>query len=414
MASARLSRTSNPHGSFSRMRHAILAFVLALALPSAACSSVVEGSATKSTGGPARAGVDASQLDVGPFPTEPRQALGVTGDPMRGVVAEAQRMANNVVGPWEVDPAVTVWFGFGAMALPTAESLTSVGPGDLAAAAGRHNFVNGFASARAEEGKKRLVNAVLRFADDGSATAAATDLGETAMKQQGLDGPAQKLPIPNHPEAQANSYTMLDRDGGRWTAARSYTAHGSYVLMQLAQSTEGVDGAAALVARSIEVQKPEIDKFRATAPSEFGDISLDPTGLLARTIPADTQDESAITNTTYERRGALHFQNDPTRTAKLFSDTGTDVVAMAKTNVYETQDADGAKGVVNGFSAELEPMSQPANPVKNLPDSRCLHLAAGPFYCLAPADRYAIEVNADSLLEAQQLVAAQYVMLMNS
>jgi hypothetical protein len=300
------------------------------------------------------------------------------------------------------------------MALPNAESLTLTGPGDLAAAAGRHNFVNGFASARAEEGKKRLVNAVLRFTDDGSASAAAADLGETALRQQGPDGPPQKTPIPNHPDAQASTYTTLDRDGGRWMSVRSYTAHGPYVLMQLAQSTESVDAAAQLVAKSIDAQGPEIDKFRATDPAEFGDITIDPTGLLARTIPADGRDDAATTNTTYEPRGALHFQNDPTRTAKLFSDTGTDVVAMAKTNVYQTRDADGAKGVVDGFIAELEPMSQPATPVKNMPDSRCLRLEAGPFYCLAPADRYAIEVNAANLLEAQQLVAAQYVMLMNS
>jgi hypothetical protein len=393
------------------MRHAFLALVLALALASAACTSVVEGSANKGAGGPAQPGIDASQLDVGPFPTTPRQALGVTGDPTRGVLVEAQRMANNVIGPWEADPAVSGWFGFGALALPTAQSLTLTGPGDLAAAAGRHNFINGFASARAEEGRKRLVNAVLRFADDASATAAVTDLAETSMRQQGVDGPAQKVPIPNHPDAQASSYAVLDQAAGRWNSVRSFTAHGPYVFMQLAQSTESVDVAAQLVAKSIDLQGPEIDKFRATDPSEFADILLDPTGLLARTIPADVQGESATTNTTYEPRGALHFQNDPTRSAKLFSDTGTDLVAMAKTNVYQTKDADGAKGVVDGFFTELEPMSQPANPVRNMPDSRCLHLNDGPFYCLAPADRYAIEVNAANLLEAQQLVAAQYVML---
>ena len=101
------------------------------------------------------------------------------------------------------------------------------------------------------------------------------------------------------------------------------------------------------------------------------------------------------------------------RSAKLFSDTETDLVAMAKTNVYQTKDAEGAAGIVDGFYAELEPTSQPAKPVKNMPDSRCLQLEDKTFYCLAAADRYAIETSAPNLLDAQQQVAAQYVMLMS-
>ena len=395
------------------MRHAFLALVLAVALPLAACNSVTGGSALKATGDPPPHAIDFDQLDAGPYPTKARQPLGVAGNPARGIVIEAQRMANNVVGPWEIDPALTVWFGFGAVVLPDADALAQIGPSQLAAAAGRHQFINGFASARAEEGKKRVVNAVLRFVDEASATSAATDLGATALQEQGVDGPAQKVSIPGQPDAQATTYTILDRESGRWNAVRSFTAHGPYVLMQLAQSIEGADQASQLVARSIDLQVPEIDKFRATDPVEFADITVDPTGLLARTIPAEGPDAAFTTNTTYEARGALHFQNDPPRTSKLFSDTGTDVVAMAKTNVYETRDADGAKRVVDGFFTELEPKAEPAPAVKNMPDSHCLRLDAGSFYCVAGADKYAIEVHGASLLETQQLVAAQYVILMS-
>jgi hypothetical protein len=395
------------------MRLAFLALVLALSVPLAACNSAVEGSAVKGTGDPRQPGIAFDKLDPGPYPTAARQPLGVAGDPSRGVVIEAQRMANNIVGPWEIDPALTVWFAFGAVALTNVDSLAQIGPRQLAAAAGRHNYVNGFASAREEDGKKRLVNAVLRFADDTSAADAATDLGATALQQQGIDGPAQPHPIPGHPQAQASSYTTPEGESVRWHAVRSYTAHGPYVLMQLAQSTESVDQASQLVARSIDLQSPEIDKFRATDAAEFADITVDPTGLLARTVPAESPDEAFTTNATYEPRGALHFQNDPPRTSKLFSDTGTVVVAMARTNAYETRDADGAKRVVDGFFAELEPTAEPAPAVKNMPDSRCLRMDIGSFYCVAEADKYAIEVQGASLLETQQLVAAQYIMLMS-
>jgi hypothetical protein len=393
------------------MRRAFLTLVFAMVLPVAACNSTTEGAAVKSTSGPPQPTIDVNQLDTGKYPTKPAQPLGVAGNPARAVVLEAQRMANHVTGPWEVDSALTGWFGFGALVIDSAEAMNLIGPSDLAAVAGKHHLINGFTSARTEENKKLLMTAVLRFPDETSAKDAATELGDTAMKQQGLDGPAKKVQIPGHDDAQASGYTTTDRQKARWSAVRSFTAHGPYVLMQLAQSTESAEAANGLVAKTLDLQGPEIDKFRATDLSEFSDITIDPTGLLARTLPAEGRAAAGIQNTTYEQRGALHFQSDPARSAKLFSDTGTDLVAMAKTNVYETKDADGAKGVSNGFYDELKDSSQPANAVRNMPDSKCLRLKDNTFYCLATADRYAIEVSGKELLDAQQMVAAQYAML---
>ncbi len=376
----------------------------------AACTTSVDGTPVRATG--PQGSIDIDQFDVGPYPTEPREPLGVAGDPAVGVVIEAKRMANNVVGPWEVDPDLKASFAFGATVLPGAAALALIGPIEFAAVADEHGFINGFASARTLENKKMLMNAVLRFGDEASATAAATDMGKAALQQQGADGPAQSVPIPKHPDAQANQYTTTD-PAGKWTAVRSFTPHGQYVLMQLAQATDGLDPAVGLVSKTIELQGPVIDAFRATDPSEFGDISVDPTGLLARTLPAPEDEASPNQNATYEARGALHFQSDPVRSAKLFTDTKTDLIAMAKTNVYQTDNAEGAAGIVAEFYEELEPTSRQANPVKNLPDSRCLQLADKGFYCLAAADKYAIETSGPTLLDTQQQVAAQYVMLMN-
>jgi hypothetical protein len=279
------------------------------------------------------------------------------------------------------------------------------------AAAGQHSFINGFVSARTAEGQKILLNAVLRFADPGSAAAAATDFGDIAAK---TGTGVNRAEIPGHPDAQAASYTETEGSTGKqWNAVRAFTPHGAYVFMQLAQSVDGPDPAIGLVAKAIDLQGPAIDQFRATDPSEFTDISLDPTGLLARTLPVPEKDATTVQNTTYEQRGALHFQNDPSRSATLFTDTGTDLVAMAKTNVYQTKDPASAAKIVDGFFAELQPASQPAKPVNNLPDSRCLQLKDKSFYCLGAADRYAIETSSDNLLDAQQQVAAQYAMLLS-
>src|SRR3984893_6269400 len=104
------------------MRLGYIAFV-SVALLSAACSTAVDGSTVKQSSAPPSPTVDISKLDVGPYPTQPRQPLGVTGDPLRRVLVEAQRTANNIVGPWEVDSTVTGWLGFGAMGLVNAGGL---------------------------------------------------------------------------------------------------------------------------------------------------------------------------------------------------------------------------------------------------------------------------------------------------
>jgi hypothetical protein len=398
------------HGSFLRMRLAYIAFV-SVALLSAACSSTVGGSAVKPSGVAAGPAIDVSKLDVGPYPTQPSQPLGVTGNPDRGSFVESQRLANNVIGPWEVDPAVTGWFGFGATVLPNVAALAQIGPSSFAAAANQHDFVNGFASARTAEGQKVLLNAVLRFADPAAATAAATEFGDIAAKTGEGVQPAQ---IPGHPDTKAATYTQTDgATGKKWGAVRAFTAHGPYVFMQLAQSIDGMDPAIGMVAKTIDLQGPAIDKFRATDPAEFADISLDPTGLLARTLPVPEKDATPSQNATYEQRGALQFQTDPAHSAKLFADTGMDLAAMAKTNVYQTKDAASAPKIVEAFYAELQPTSQEAKPVNNLPGSRCLQLKDKSFYCLGTADRYAIETTAANLLDAQQQVAAQYAMLLS-
>jgi hypothetical protein len=393
------------------MRLAYIALV-SVALLSAACSTTVQGSAVKETGARPGPAIDISKLDVGPYLTQPSQPLGVTGDPLRGVLVEAQRMANNVVGPWEADSTVTGGFGLGATVLLSPRDLANIGPQPFVAAAGRHNFVNGFVSARTAEGQKILLNAVLRFADPGSASAAAADFGDIATK---TGTGVQRDEIPGHPETVAASYTQLEGSTGKqWSAVRAFTPHGDYVFMQLAQAIDGMDPAVGLVAKTVDLQGPAIDQFRATDPSEFADISLDPDGLLARTLPVPDKEATPIQNTTYEQRGALHFQSDPARSATLFSETDTDLVAMAKTNVYQTKDSASATKIVDGFFAELQPTSQPAKPVNNLPDSRCLQLEDRSFYCLGAADRYAIETTSQNLLDAQQQVAAQYAMLLTA
>ena len=66
-------------------------------------------------------------------------------------------------------------------------------------------------------------------------------------------------------------------------------------------------------------------------------------------------------------------------------------------------------------SSPRSAIGTPADPVKQLSDSRCVDLSegrGGNFYCLLTAGRYAIEAQSGQLLDAQQKAAAQYAMLL--
>jgi hypothetical protein len=209
------------------------------------------------------------------------------------------------------------------------------------------------------------------------------------------------------------------------TSVLAFTAHGPYVLMQNAKSTDGLDAATALIGKAIDLQRRAIDRFKPTDPAAFATVPVDPSGLLARTVPEQPviADINPHLHKVYDRHGALHFQRfeiDPVTATRLFADAGVDLWATSKTSIYQARDAAGAARLVEQFVAEIRADgAKPAEGVAGMPASRCLevpHPGAKPsFACFAPADRYAIEAHAGhrngQLLAAQQQVAAQYVML---
>lgn len=381
----------------------------AISLAVGACTSVVEGLPVGGSGG--LAAVDTARLDVGDYPTTPRPELGRAGTSEAGALIEAQRMGNYVIGPWEIDPALKSKYGLSALVLADVDALIVLGSAELAAAAGRHSFVNGFLSARQAQGRLTLMNTVLRFADPPSAVAAAADMGKAATRP-GTSGQLRPVVIPGERDALATSFTFVDdHTNRRWSAVRSFIAHGPYVLTQLAESVDGPDPAASLIASTISRQRLVIDQFQATAPARFADVNVDPTGQLARTLPMPPQQATVVQNARYGKRGALHFQDDPLRTSALFDQTVMDLATMGKTTVYRTIDAEAATRIVDEFAAEVEATGgESVDGVKSIPASRCLQLIAG-FYCVAPADRYAIEAQSRQPGDARQQVAAQYALL---
>lgn len=398
-----------------------IAAALAVAV-TAGCGSTMDGTATKSTSTSAAAGaVDASQLDHGNYAIEPRQALGEAGKPEVGALLEAQRLANYVTGPWEVDAALTAPLAFGigpgSLALPGgAKALATFFSPDQNQAMALNGYVNGFATARAVKDQKQLMNVVLRFTDPAAASAAANSIAQAQIAHPiplPPPIPTTSIAIPGHPEAVATTHMFEDKNIGQtWTVVDSFTPHGPFVLMQRAQLIGPVDGVTALVAKTLDLQGPAIDQFKLVDPAQFASVPRDPSGLLARAIPVPKGRGTPNSNMTLDVHGLLNFDGDPVASTKMYADAGVDLGVAGGDFVYRAKDAAAATGLVNAMVAKMQADAPVNETVPNLPGSHCQKATDGKSVtCVAAADRYAYQIDAHTLKDAQQQAAAQYLLL---
>jgi hypothetical protein len=390
--------------------------VVAVAVLAAGCgggstqSSPATSSAktATSTTPPAPVIVAPAQLKPGAYPTKAHEPYGTAGAPEAGARVEAQQLAGYVVGPWQVDGTLTEPYLSTYFVIDEPGVLAQFGPESIASAAGRHNFIDGFASARESTSKSVLINGVLRFASPVDASAAAGEMNAAALQLKIRGAEPKTVAVPDHPEALASIYD-IDSRGTKLTTARSFTARGPYVLIQLAQSTTGPDPAIALIAKAIGAQVAALEPFKPAV--DLASVPVDPTGLLALTLLTDTPRNSQ--NAVYSGAGALHFQSNPISSAKVFQDNGVTGFARGKTSVYQAKDPASAVSVANTFGKEVSvDGTETADPVPALTLSRCI-LLANPkqFYCVAPAGNYAIEARGAELKDVHEQVAAQYILL---
>lgn len=416
-----------------RRHQARAAFLLAVAAALVAgCTTVMDGSAVKAAGGPPAGTVNVALLNPGNYPTKPQPPMGVAPNPNTGALLDAQRMADFALGPWKVDPTLTARspFGFTAGAMPIkSDALEAVTSKGAAQAAYRHDFINGYADNRTVEGRKILLNAVLRMPDPESASAAALEMPK-AMIDKPLDPilpiKMSPMPIPGHPEANAVTRAFVETNNKlNWEVIDSFTAHGPYILMQRAQVTSAslddpsaaaaaVDAAAGLVAKTIELQGPRIDEFTPTDPAQLSKLPWDPSGLLAKALPVSKGGANANNQATFGAYGLLHYMDDPVGMAKVLTAAGVDVAVHGDDWVIQARDAAGAQEVADAqMKSSTGPDTTPVDPVPNLSGSHCLKFSGdtGNFWCVATADRYEFEVSGPQIKDVYQRAAAQYIML---
>jgi hypothetical protein len=410
--------------SVARLGLSVVTAVSAAAL--VGCSSITGGVAVP-TSQPA-ATVDLSLLDPGRYPTTPLAPLGAAGSQQAGRLVEGRRMAGYVVGPWQADPALHARLPNDVAIIETYDQLDLVTWAPIVGGAWSLPFVVGFMSQRhtppGTNPQKSLRNAVLRFADPGSASAAAQGFFGKAMGMPLtrdvtpiVTEPERAVPIPGHPDAKAALLTFLEGNQNvqELTVA---TSHGPYVLMQVVRCAAGPDCQAQLAGHILDLQLPLIDTFTPTDPAQFAGLPLDPTGLVARTLALPADEATSTSGAAYGPAGALHFEDDPGTTGPALSAAGVDDVSINRSTVYQAKTPAQAGKLVQAYgdAVAATPAAQAAAAVPGLPQSRCMRIpGAGGLvphhWCLAAAGRYMIKTVARELDTAHQQAAAQYRIL---
>ena len=404
------------------------ALIAAITTALVGCQSTTPGTAVP-TPGPSATTVNLSLLDPGRYPITPRPALGNADSEQAGRLVEGRRMAGYVVGPWQVDPDLIARLSTDVAVI---EDLKQVGaavlwPPILAGAFGLP-FIVGFVSQRRSSTgaspQKSLRNAVLRFADAGSASAAAQGFFDQAMHMPRtpdvtpiVTEPERAVPIPGHPDAKGALLTFLE---GNQTMQELNvaTSHGDYVLIQVVRCAAGPDCQAQLAAHILDLQLPLIDGFKPTDPAQFATLPLDPTGLVARTLPLRADQTSSTSGAAYELSGALQFEDNPIKVGPELTAASVDYVSVDQTTIYQTKDPASAEKLAQTYGDVVSAMpgAESAAGVPGLPQSHCVRIA-GPgglvphHWCLATAGRYMVKTIARQVETAQQQTAAQYRIL---
>ncbi|MGV0807558.1 DUF7373 family lipoprotein [Mycolicibacterium setense] len=362
--------------------------------------------------------VDLAALDPGNYPTKPLPPMGNGGGPQHRAVLEANRLADVVVGPWEVDPAINEPAGLGLAGfggLPILPEKLQLVTSEQAAEPGKPGMITGYVSTRKIENQKALINVVLEMKDPEAAKAAAHDMPQKMLDYAGqydFTKATSVVPIPGHDDAfaVASSYTKYQQEGLTHTV-NSFTARGPFVLMQTAQVSSDVVEAVSLVAKTLDLQVPAIDGFTATPPADLVNLPKDPTGLLARALPVAKGGETFSNNATLGPRAMLHVERDPIAADKAYREAGVDVAVVGDGWLYRTRDGAAAEKLATGYADTQGGNRSPADAVPNLPGSTCNRIGDQNFMCAGAFDRDVFVVQGSRLKDVHQMAAAQYLIL---
>ncbi|WP_280447342.1 DUF7373 family lipoprotein [Nocardia cyriacigeorgica] len=393
---------------------AVIGLLLACAVVATSCGSDTEAAA------PA---VDLTQLDVGGYPTLPRQ-LGAPKNKDVPRLVEAQRLANIMPLPVEIDPR----FGYQGpgtrtFLLPDESHLSPIHRwiSEEHFADDAKGFISGFSataqSTKASALATTLSSNVLIFTDAAAATEAAAKLSRARFLRDDK-GPVEPAKLNKFPAAHVRWQP------GQQTLA-SWLAQDEFVIVTIAYNAEALmlgesdlPGLSALAEKAITATSTSLEKFEPTPADKLMENSIDPDGMRSISLARPMGDSFVNVPGTYDLHGSLHFPTDPVERKQELVDAGVDRVAHDAGELYRTADAESAQELKDK-SSQLNRMFRSAPAPKGLPQATCTEYK-GPaqgairFYCHVAFDRYYAFMAAEQLLDAQQRISAQYAILANS
>lgn len=339
----------------------------------------------------------APSLEPGDYPTA---RIDTPADPdpqLRSTINDGHRLAAHVVVPAEVDPAFEQVIIIKTLTLTSPETVSAILANDAYTdIATKHGFLVGFASTRQSDNHAELLNAVLQFPTPNAATAAAEEMTGTIA--------AQHITIPRHPAA-AGSVDPTTHE------LRAVTAHGNCVLYQQVTDPAGDAAAAELAAKTLDLQTPRADTAVPADPQVYAFPPDE--GLLHFVLPTSPTVNVGL----YPAAGALHFLNEPVPTGQALTSGKVNRVAIGKAVVYESADSTAAHTFFGKRAGIINRQARPTDGVTGLPWARCFDrgdrapMGVDRFRCVADAGRYTFETVSTDRRDAQQQLAAQYILL---
>jgi len=379
------------------------------------CGSQVSGSATRTE-------PDSSNLNFGNYQTQPR-TVGNAKSLNQGRAWEAQRLADHVAVPFEIDPAYVYDNRRESLVHPTQIVLNRKGLGkliindtfdevaeDLVA-----GWLNTWATGPSGGEPRRSLNlSVLIFPDAKTAETVGPTLEHDDFT---FNADNESVSITKYPKTYAHWRPSVSSIG-------SWTVHDRYVIfMKIDDETKAPDLASltAQVERALAVQIPLLDKFVPTPSDQLERVPLDPTGLLGRTLPSDpSAPVRAQPDGYFTGRGALSLFADPDADLlNTFTKNGVDLITFGDSVVFRSTTTAGAKALVDEWKKPEADSKEASAPDKLADAVACRantyesqgEVKTSDYICYLQVDRYAAQIRDGNLQDLHQQVAAQYVLL---
>lgn len=352
--------------------------------------------------------VPAAALDLGSFSATASKVPAVVAGEEAGEVAEAYRLAEYIVDPYDFDHRLTK-LGQPSTIIADGQTLLDmyyhVAPLKL--------WVTGFgATRRTEDSADEISSSVLLYRSPGQAADAARGLhAEYRKSTNESDKHPQKITLGAHPRALVTAETNY---GTRDVTA--VESSGSALLIVYATSkTKSFAALQPMVAKVLARQKQLFGQFKRAA--KVSALPVDPKRLLGKTLAVDAKGTLATPAFSGGPLTAAHFATEPQGITGMLRAAGVDAIAVNRAAVLRAGSAAQAQRLHTDLAALTKFAYAVAAPPKGLAQAVCFSLKRGKpglraaFSCQVAVDRYVAQVSAKTLREAQQVISAQYLVL---